>query len=75
VDLAKKIKVNEMTIVNLPAASCGASARRRVNWEKEKTKPDKKKFEKLRTMLGNSMPSAPFDSPWNPFTGPPGRKK
>jgi ribosome-binding protein aMBF1 (putative translation factor) len=60
VDLAKKINVNEMTI---------------VNWEKGKTKPDKKKFEKLRTMLGNSMPSAPFDSPWNPFTGPPGRKK
>ena len=56
-DLAKKIGVNEMTIVKLPAANCGASARRRVNWEKGKTKPDKKKFEKLRTMLGNSMPS------------------
>jgi transcriptional regulator with XRE-family HTH domain len=42
VDLAKKIGVNEMTI---------------VNWEKGKTKPDKKKFEKLRTILGSSMPS------------------
>jgi DNA-binding XRE family transcriptional regulator len=42
VDLAKKIGVNEMTI---------------VNWEKGKTKPDRKKFEKLRAILGNSMPS------------------
>ena len=42
VDLAKKIGVNEMTI---------------VNWETGKTKPDKKKFKKLKTMLGNSMPS------------------
>jgi len=42
VDMAKKIGVTEMTI---------------VNWEKGKTKPDKKKFEKLRTILGNSMPS------------------
>jgi transcriptional regulator with XRE-family HTH domain len=92
VDLARKIGVNEMTIVKLPAASCGASvtkssgtpperdtrlrqgfgavtsrflpaascgasARRRVNWETGKTKPDKKKFDKLRTMLGSSMPS------------------
>ena len=41
-DLAEKIGGNEMTI---------------VNWEKGKTKPDMKKFEKLRTILGNSMPS------------------
>jgi len=40
VDLAKKIGVNEMTI---------------VNWEKGKTKPDRKKFEKLRAILGNSI--------------------
>jgi len=46
VDLAKKIRVNEMTI---------------VNWEKGKTKPDKKKFEKLRTILGSSTPSG-----WSP---------
>jgi transcriptional regulator with XRE-family HTH domain len=42
VGLAKKIGVNEMTI---------------VNWEKGKTKPDKRKFEKLRTILGSSTPS------------------
>jgi len=42
VDLAKKIGVNETAI---------------VNWEKGKTKPDKKKFEKLRTVFGSSMPS------------------
>ena len=41
-DLAKKIGVNEMTI---------------VSWEKGKTKPGKKKFEKLRAFLGNSMAS------------------
>jgi DNA-binding XRE family transcriptional regulator len=40
VDLAKKIGVNEMTI---------------VNWEKGKTKPERKKFEKLKAILGNSM--------------------
>jgi transcriptional regulator with XRE-family HTH domain len=39
VDLAKKIGVNEMTI---------------VNWEKGKTRPDDKKLEKLRTIVGNS---------------------
>ena len=61
VDLAKKIKVNEMTIVKLPAPSCGASARRQVNRETGKTKPDKKKFEELRTILGSSTPSG-----WSP---------
>jgi hypothetical protein len=45
VDLAKKIGVNEMTIVKLPAASCGASV------TKSSGTPDK-----LRTMLGSSMP-------------------
>ena len=44
VDLAKKIGVNEMTI---------------VNWETGKTTPgqSREKFDKLRTMLGSSMPS------------------
>jgi ribosome-binding protein aMBF1 (putative translation factor) len=39
VDLAKKIRVNGMTI---------------VNWETGKTKPDKKKFQELRTIWGGS---------------------
>jgi transcriptional regulator with XRE-family HTH domain len=42
VDLAKKIGVNEMTI---------------VNWERGKTKPDKRKFEKLKKILRSPMPS------------------
>ena len=41
-DLAKKIGVNEMTI---------------VNWERGKTKPDKRKFEKLKKILRSPMPS------------------
>ena len=41
-DLAKKIGVNEMTI---------------VNWERGKTKPDRRKFEKLRKIFRGPMPS------------------
>jgi transcriptional regulator with XRE-family HTH domain len=42
VDLAKKIGVNEMTI---------------VNWERGKTKPAKRKFEKLKKILRSPMSS------------------
>jgi len=42
VDLAKRIGVSEMTI---------------VNWEKRRTKPVKKSLEKLEKILGNSPSS------------------
>ncbi len=40
--LAKKIGVNEMTI---------------VNWEKERTKPTKRNLERLEKILGGLLPS------------------